>query len=169
MSKTDHVKLKATERRAFVFELRKQGLSYRAIAERALWEYGPDDLPKGYDSRIAWLDVNYELKKIREQLSSDVAAVRAMELERLDALQNAIWEEAATGNLGAIEKVLKIMKRRADVMGIDAASKHLVQSLDMAKLTEEQLERLAAGDNVFDVLFAKEGGSGYDRGTEEGR
>jgi hypothetical protein len=158
MSKTDRVKIRAAERRALAFELRKRGMSYRKIAEEIIWEFGLDDIPKGYDSRIAWMDVTAELKKLREQMATDVADVRRMELERLDQLQEAIWDKALAGEAKAGDQMLRIMKRRADVMGIDAAEKHVVANLDMSKLTYEQLERLSNGENVFDVMFPSKGG-----------
>jgi len=153
MNKTSWRVLRAQERRALAFELRKAGNNYRDIAATIIWEFGAENLPKSYDCRQVWMDVNHELKQLREQLASDVAAVRQMELERLDAMQAAIWDDALDGNLGAIEKMLKLMKRRADVVGIDAAAQHIIHNVDLDKLSYEQLERLAAGESVFDVMF----------------
>lgn len=42
-----------------------------------------------------------------------------MELERLDALQKAVWPGAVKGNLQKIQTVLMLMKHRSRLLGID--------------------------------------------------
>ena len=44
--------------------------------------------------------------------------VTQMELERLDAMQKSIWDSAESGDLKAIETVLKIMNHRAKLTRI---------------------------------------------------
>lgn len=50
--------------------------------------------------------------------------MRALELERLDRMLHAIWPTAINGptqeRLQAIDRILKIMDRRAKLMGLDA-------------------------------------------------
>lgn len=45
--------------------------------------------------------------------------VRTLELERLDAMQAALWPMALRGEVQAIDRVLKIMERRARYLGLD--------------------------------------------------
>jgi hypothetical protein len=45
--------------------------------------------------------------------------VRQLELERLDRLLIALWDLATGGSLGAIDRVLKVMQRRAELLGLD--------------------------------------------------
>ena len=47
------------------------------------------------------------------------AEIRLLEANRLDAMQNALWPACLLGDLGAITTVLKIMCRRAAMMGLD--------------------------------------------------
>src|SRR5699024_12051924 len=52
-------------------------------------------------------------KEVAEQL-------RDVEAARLDALQRAIWERAIDGDLSAMDRVIKIVDRRARLLGLDA-------------------------------------------------
>jgi hypothetical protein len=47
---------------------------------------------------------------------------RELELDRLDALQATIWEQAASGDLEACNVLLKIMALRGKFHGFDKAS-----------------------------------------------
>jgi hypothetical protein len=124
--------IEAAERRAYVIEQRKGGNSYRLIAEVTIAHFGLDTLPKNYDARYAHDDVTAELKRIREQSGEAAEDVLTMELERLDRMQAALWGEIV-GQGGrpvvphlrdsAIDRVLKLMKRRADLLGLDAPAK----------------------------------------------
>jgi len=46
--------------------------------------------------------------------------VRALELERCDRLQAAVWPAATQGDVAAVAAVLRIMERRARYLGLDA-------------------------------------------------
>ena len=47
------------------------------------------------------------------------AEIRLLEANRLDVMQSALWPACLLGDLGAITTVLKIMCRRAAMMGLD--------------------------------------------------
>jgi len=116
----------ASERRAYVIEQRKGGNSYRLIAAAAIARFGIDNLPKGYDSRYACDDVMAELKRIQDQTSEETMEIRTLELERLDRMQAALWDDVVRANPAgperdaAIDRVLKIMQRRSALLGLDA-------------------------------------------------
>lgn len=102
----------ATERRLQALELRKAGATYRAIGARL-----------GVSEAQSYKDVQTELQRIAAE-SADVAAdVRTLELERLDALLLALWAQAKQGNQGAVDRVLRVMERRAKLLGLDAPTK----------------------------------------------
>jgi hypothetical protein len=46
--------------------------------------------------------------------------LRGLELERLDRMQEGLWDKAIRGNLRAVDRVLKIMKRQSQLLGLDA-------------------------------------------------
>ena len=43
-----------------------------------------------------------------------------IELRRLDRIVNAIWTDVQSGKLSSIDRMLKIMERRARLLGLDA-------------------------------------------------
>jgi len=114
-------KIKAAERRAFVLDQRKGGLTYRQINAQVHKKFPDDQLPKGYDERGCWMDVTAELKRIHTENNEAAQEVRTLELDRLDTMQAALWGKVIAGNEGAVDRVLRIMQRRADLLGIDAA------------------------------------------------
>lgn len=119
------------ERRAKAIRLKIEGHSYTEIAEKL-----------GYSSRgSANSDVRRALEKhvIEEGLA--VEAWRELELARLDVLQRAIWPEAMEGSPRAIETALKILDRRAKLLGLDSAIKLEVLTIDAL---DQQIQRLEA-------------------------
>ncbi|MCG5495636.1 TetR family transcriptional regulator C-terminal domain-containing protein [Ectothiorhodospira variabilis] len=50
--------------------------------------------------------------------------LRALEAERLDALQHGLWEAAVGGDMMAVDRVLRIMERRAKLLGLDSPAKY---------------------------------------------
>ena len=94
-------------RKARAVELALQGLSYDAIAKEV-----------GYANRgTAWRTVT---KALAERTDMAVRQLRAMEGERLDALQKAVWGEAVAGDLKAVDAVLKVIHARVRLFGLDA-------------------------------------------------
>ncbi len=56
-----------------------------------------------------------------------------MELDRLDALQNAVWGMALTGDFKAVETTLKIMQHRARLLALgEESSGNTVQTVIVA-------------------------------------
>jgi len=96
-------------------ELRKAGISYARIAETL-----------GYkDGSGAWRAVRAALKKTLQEPSDEL---RMLEIERLDAMLAAIWGSVKQGQYGAQDRALKIMERRAKLLGLDAPVKADVTS-----------------------------------------
>lgn len=52
----------------------------------------------------------------------DAAAVREMELDRLNRLQAAVWAKAARGDVNAIDRVIKLGEARVRLAGVPATS-----------------------------------------------
>ncbi len=98
------------ERVRKVFELRKSGLSYRAIAEHL-----------GYDIKTVHSDSMKRLKQINAESNELAIEMRTLEGERLDHMQSVIWGDVLRGDLQAIQTVLRIMDKRAKLFGLDVA------------------------------------------------
>src|SRR6476659_5095354 len=86
----------AAERRSRAVEMALTGSSYQAIA---------DEL--GYANR----GTVYRLVKnaLEDRQVETIDELRRLEVDRLDALQVAIWEDAMKGDLAAVKAVVRIM------------------------------------------------------------
>lgn len=110
--KSDARSTTACERRALAFKLRKSGHTFQEIgAQLGITGQGAHG--------IVWR----ELKRLTKEIEADAVGMRALELERLDALVRATWSKAENGDLAAIDRLLKISKRRSELLGLDAPLK----------------------------------------------
>lgn len=101
-------------RRADALALRRNGASWIQIAESLSTKYS---LPK-YDNRAAWQDVRDAIEHVKvENVMEYVEEQKA----RLDGWLLRIADRIASGDLDALDRALKIEKRRADLLGMDAA------------------------------------------------
>lgn len=107
--------LNALDNQLKALELRKAGVSYQRIAETL-----------GYkDASGAWRAVKSALKKTLQEPADEL---RTLEIERLDAMLSAIWASVKQGQYGAIDRAIKIMERKAKLLGMDAPVKADVTS-----------------------------------------
>jgi hypothetical protein len=95
----------AAERRSRAVEMALTGSSYQAIA---------DEL--GYANR----GTVYRLVKnaLEDREVETIDELRRLEVDRLDSLQVAIWEDAMGGDLGAVKAALRILHLRAQILGL---------------------------------------------------
>ena len=109
--------VKAYERQKEALSLRLVGLSYDAIAERL--EFA--------NRSGAFRAVQAALKKTLQEPADEL---RTLELERLDSMLLPMMAQAKKGNQGAVDRVLRIMERRAKLLGLDAPTKQEVTGKD---------------------------------------
>ncbi len=88
-----------------ILELRRAGISFHEISRQL-------DMPRStvrsrFKSGLA--------RVVREPAHE----VRQLEEDRLDRLQAAVWSKALRGDLGAVDRVLRVMSRRAEMLGLD--------------------------------------------------
>lgn len=99
----------AAPKAVLAFELRKAGADYDTIADRL-----------GYkDGRSARAAILQRIRKYYAANTEAVEEIMALEMERLDHLQLVCWRMAKDGDLSAVDRILKIMERRAKLLGID--------------------------------------------------
>lgn len=110
-NRTSGKKLALAERRYLAVELRKQGGTYRQIAEQL--RTNVPGISPGYDEAAAWRDVNHELERLVKETRDRQAALRQLELERIDTMHQAIWPFAEKGDGAAIDRVLRLQDQRA--------------------------------------------------------
>jgi len=119
---TDKDAINTARRREIVLELRKQGKTYRAIAAAVRQKF-KDDLPSGWDERYAYKDVKRELDRLREDTADDAQMVRQLELERFDVALDAIFAQVKRGNLGAVDRFIRLSESRRKLLGLDAPTR----------------------------------------------
>jgi len=95
------------ERRALA--LRTTGLCYARIAEAM-----------GLSESGARMCVVRAIGRLEAEVSEAASEVKRLELERLDRMQTALWAKAAKGDTKAIDSSLRVMERRARLVGLDA-------------------------------------------------
>lgn len=139
LSTTSKDVINTARRREIVLELRKQGKTYRAIAEAVRQQLG-DELPAGWDERYAYKDVKRELDRLRDEIAEDAQMIRQLELERLDLALDAILPMVRKGNLGAVDRLIRLSESRRKLLGLDAP-----QRQEMAGPGGEALQMNIAG------------------------
>ena len=102
----------AAERRIKALELRKTGLSYRAIGDALGVSHGQ-----------AYNDVMRALRQLAKKQDGIAEELRILEDQRLDDMLAPMMTQAKRGNQGAVDRVLRIMDRRARLWGLDAPQK----------------------------------------------
>ena len=107
----------AVDRQRQALELRKCGHTYQQIARALNYRAASG----------AWHATQRGLKTTLREPADEL---RQLELARLDTLHHALWDRAIAGNLRAVDAVLRIMKRRASLLGMDAP-KRLGVSVEM--------------------------------------
>jgi hypothetical protein len=98
------------DRELAVVELRREGKTWQQIAEVV-----------NYATAMgAWKAYQRACQRTLQEPTDEA---RRIELDRLDALQRTYWEPAVEGNLRAADFVLRVIDRRARILGIDAPQK----------------------------------------------
>jgi hypothetical protein len=94
------------DRELRVLELRRAGLTWQRIAEQV-----------GYaDHSGAYMAYKRALKRTLQQPADEL---RQAEIDRLDRLQLAAWPKAMNGDNASITTIIRIMERRARLIGLD--------------------------------------------------
>lgn len=109
-SKTSKRRLEAAAKQRQALSLRQAGVTYADIADRL----GYAASSGAYKAVMAALD---------KTLQEPADELRRVELARLDRLQSSVWLAATGGDMTALDRILKIMERRARLMGLDAPVK----------------------------------------------
>lgn len=141
-------------------ELRREGVSIPLIAERL-------KLSSALQAERA---VGRALKA--QGTVVDPAEVRALELDRLDQLQQAVWASAMDGDLKAVEQVQKLAGARVRLAGIAARGVSVMTDAFDASVaalaTEPEDESiLAAGRRIAERIDTVAAVRGESRGWRE--
>jgi hypothetical protein len=129
------------QRDARVFELRIQGQTFHQIAGEVGFS-GPSGAWQAYQ-RIK-----------SETIFESIDEARQLELMRLDEMQLAVWDRAINGDLPAAHCVLKIMDRRAKLLGLDKPERVEVNRWDFSgEDLDAEVQRIATMINEREDQF----------------
>ena len=145
------------ERDYRIFAMKKAGLGVREIARR--FEMTTAAVNKAIQRQLA---------KMNQEAQLNYSEVLRLELERLDALQSAIWpmtqnrkvtsddgkEVQIEPEIKAIQQVLSIMDRRTKLLGMDNVNINVQMDVqekqgNIIKATLANQQGMAAGANQF--------------------
>lgn len=140
--------VEAKERQREALELRKAGATYDTIA-RQLGYADPSGAAKA---------VKRAMDSIGVQEAEDLLRI---ELERLDHMLLVLWPMVQKGNLGAIDRALRIGERRAKLLGLEApeeSRRTIEHVVSIGGSREEYLAALKAarGEMMGEVVDAEE-------------
>lgn len=132
-------RIDAAERQRKALEARKAGATYDQIARQL--NYG--------STSAAHKAVMTALRKTIQEPADEL---RQLELTRLDALLIPVWGQAMKGSLPAIDRAIRIMERRAKLLGLDAPLK-----FDLAEIVKQVAEELGltpdeSAETLTDVM-----------------
>ena len=96
----------AAVKRAKVVEAVADGATYEQAAKRA-----------GYATRSGAYKAFWKAVDGRE--ADAVDQHRTLEVQRLDALQVGLWDKAVSGDVKAVNAVLRIIEQRSRLLGLD--------------------------------------------------
>ena len=149
-------KVKAAERRIMALELRKQGGSYRVIAAqlRKMQVVGP-----GYNESAAYKDCMAALHSMIERQDELARENLRLDLERLDEILTGVYTAAKKGDTFSINAVFGVLDRRGRLLNYAGLAPQQNLNIDVTQLTDDQLERIANGEDPISVL-ARSGKSG---------
>ena len=103
---------RAAERRLQAFQLRKAGYTYEAIGEAL-----------SISKVAAYKLVRRVVEGLNSQSQAEAKEYRALQLARLEDAVKAIWPRAMAGDLGAVDRLVKILEREAKLMCLDQPAK----------------------------------------------
>lgn len=108
------------ERAGEAVQLRMMGLTYAQIAETL-----------GYSDRAAAFNaVSAELTRQDDDGAESRRAAVAVMLNRLDRLLRGLWADASAGDPAAVDRVLAIEKRRAELLSLARPEPETVKQED---------------------------------------
>lgn len=150
-SRRESRKIERAELQRQALELRKAGANYEQIANQLQLS----------NKSVAWKLVKAGIKAIVEEPAQDVLK---LELDRLDVMLLGCWSKAKAGEEKAVDRVLRIMERRASYLGLDSPK---AIHFDVSKLTDDELRSIVSGAGGEPASGGSSGAASSDRDGDE--
>lgn len=112
VSKTSAGSMNKAEATLEAVRLRKAGFTQREIAKQI-------GLSPGYVNKL----LKAALEDFQTRTTSETEDLRALEVARMDQALRGIWPAVIKGNLGAVDRLLKISDQRCRLFGLYAPAK----------------------------------------------
>ncbi len=97
----------AYEKDQRALELRKEGHTYESISEQL-----------GYSTPSA--SYKAVMRRLKDMDRPAVSMLSELEVQRLDAMLYAVWNDVLQGDANAVHTALRISERRSRLLGLDA-------------------------------------------------
>jgi DNA-binding CsgD family transcriptional regulator len=141
-SRTRPVKIRASARRAQAVKLRLAGLTFREIGQEL-----------GIARQSAHQLVRGALDELAAETREDGRRLRALELERLAALQRALWPAAMSGDVASARAATKVIEDRCLLLGLLPAPDLEERAPEpVRQLTRAQQEALGGLPELSDIV-----------------
>jgi len=105
-------RLEAIERENAAYKLRRDGLTFEVIGQKL-----------GCDTSYAWRLVKRAFIRNQKTTSDEVAYNQALDLDRCDVAIVGLMPGVESGKPRSVEAMLGVLKRRADLLGLDKPQK----------------------------------------------
>ena len=142
-------KLASHDRKLRALELRKAGVPFQAIADQL-----------GYRSSSGAF--NAVKAALKATLREPADELRELEVARLDAMLLPLWRRVQSGDEKAVDRVLRIMERRARLLGLDAPRRQELSGpdgapieFDLSALSDEELTQLQSLQTKIDAAAGR--------------
>jgi hypothetical protein len=127
-SKTSATVCASVPKRVRALELRIAGKRFTEIG-KAL----------GVGEARAYTFVKEELDRLNRQRTETASQLQRLECDRLDKMMAAVWPQAEAGDVNAIAAAVKLMQRRARLLGLDAPARSEEERTLNIKVTVEDV------------------------------
>ncbi|WP_433426325.1 hypothetical protein ACQP1V_42650 (plasmid) [Microtetraspora malaysiensis] len=125
-------KVEISQRRYQAVQMRVAGVSPTVIAERL-----------GYSGAAAVSkDIDRALQNAAKQEQMASEQLLKLEIDRLDRIMASLWPKVIKSDVNACEAALKVINRRATLLGLDLINRNGVADTDMASLLGNLLVQL---------------------------
>lgn len=125
-------KIAMLERQLLALDLRKQGMTYRAIATRLQ-----------VDHRTIYNDIHRELKRLADESLGSTAELRQLKLEQLDLAIKGLMPFVMSGSPNHIMAFAKCVAEQSKLMGLYEPEKHEL-AIDDRLSDADRANRIAA-------------------------
>lgn len=138
-------------------ELRRSGMTINEIGMQI-----------GRDKSTVFRYLEAALADVREEIRQTADKLRELELSRLEKLLFGLWGTAIGGDVPAVLAVLKVLERRAKLLGLDVTVIAVPREVPFEAAMTQAIGPVAAGIEDLSTLTEAQLASRYRQRVQEG-